>query len=69
MSKMTARMTTQKQVRNEFKAWALENGLSLRRIEGGGFCCDTRCAFVDYVDGLARNGEISNELAQRVTLD
>jgi len=29
---------------------------------------DTRCAFVDYVDMLARSGEISESLAQRVTL-
>lgn len=29
---------------------------------------DTRMAFVDYVDMLARNGAISEELAQQVTL-
>jgi hypothetical protein len=29
---------------------------------------DTRCAFVDFVDMLARNGDISESLAQRVTL-
>jgi len=29
---------------------------------------DTRCAFVDYVDMLARSGEITEELAERVTL-
>ncbi len=27
-----------------------------------------RCSFVDYVDGLARDGEISEALASRVTL-
>lgn len=29
---------------------------------------DTRCAFVDFVDSLARNGEISAALADRATL-
>ena len=29
---------------------------------------DTRMAFVDYVDQLARGGEISEALASRVTL-
>lgn len=28
----------------------------------------TRCAFVDYVDSLARDGTISEALAQRATL-
>lgn len=30
--------------------------------------CTTRCAFVDYVDSLARNGNISPKLAQNATL-
>jgi hypothetical protein len=29
---------------------------------------DIRCAFVDYVDHLARDGAITENLAQRVTL-
>ena len=29
---------------------------------------DIRCAFVDFVDGLAREGIITEGLAQRVTL-
>jgi len=29
---------------------------------------DTRCAFVDYVDALQRDGQISEKLAARVTL-
>jgi hypothetical protein len=29
---------------------------------------DVRCAFVDFVDGLARDGQISEALASRVTL-
>jgi hypothetical protein len=29
---------------------------------------DIRCAFVDYVDSLRKNGGISEKLARRVTL-
>ena len=29
---------------------------------------DIRCAFVDYVDSLQKNGDISEKLARRVTL-
>lgn len=29
---------------------------------------DTRCAFVDFIDQLHRNGKISEALAQRATL-
>lgn len=31
-------------------------------------CATVRCSFVDFVDSLARHGEISEKLAQRVTL-
>ncbi len=31
-------------------------------------CATVRCAFVDFVDYLARDGAISDALAQRVTL-
>lgn len=31
-------------------------------------CATVRCAFVDYVDSLARSGEISEALAGRVAL-
>lgn len=30
--------------------------------------CDVRVAFCDFVDMLARNGDISDSLAERVTL-
>ena len=30
--------------------------------------CDTRCAFVDYVDMMQKDGSISEELASTVTL-
>jgi hypothetical protein len=29
---------------------------------------DTRCAFVEFVDYLHRNGDISDQVAQKVTL-
>lgn len=32
------------------------------------YCADTRCAFVDFVDALHRDGQISEALAQRATL-
>lgn len=67
-------MTNQRQVRKAF--WEAHKGLpgiTPRRItnySGNGrmYNTDTRCAFVDYVDMLARSGEISEALAQRVTL-
>ena len=73
-------MTTQKQVRKAF--WdAVRNGefiamdmnVTPKRIpnySGNGKMhnTDTRCAFADFVDTLRRNCEISQELANRVTL-
>jgi hypothetical protein len=32
------------------------------------YCTDTRCAFVDFLDSLARSGQISETQAQRATL-
>lgn len=29
---------------------------------------DTRCAFVDFLDGLSKDGQVSQELAERATL-
>ena len=66
--------TTQKQVREAF--WSEHRGLpgiTPRRIKnysGNGTMhnTDTRCAFCDYVDMLSKGGDISQELAARVTL-
>ena len=63
--------TTQKQVRAAF--WDMAdsmNGCAITRVKlrGGDYTTDTRCAFVDFVDSLARDGHISEALAQRVTL-
>ena len=60
--------TTQKQVRAAFWEFAQENRLIRKPGGQNKQNTDTRCAFVDYVDSLARNGQISDELAQRVTL-
>ena len=32
------------------------------------YLTDTRCAFVDFIDNLHRNGHISDQLANRATL-
>ncbi len=67
-------MTTQKQVRAAFwRDHAAVPGISRRRItdySGKGLMhnTDTRCAFVDYVDYLASDGQITEALARRVTL-
>jgi uncharacterized cupin superfamily protein len=60
--------TTQEQVRRAF--WEQHPGASREMVKGFERCyvCDTRCAFVDFVDCLARNGDISEALAHRVTL-
>lgn len=58
--------TTQTQVRAAF--WAANPQL-LRRTGGkNAQTCDTRVAFVDWIEHLQRAGQISAALAQRVTL-
>ena len=67
-------ITTQSEVRRLF--WELREGQpgirkqKIRNHAGTGKMhnADTRCAFVEYVDGMARSGEISDALAGRVTL-
>ncbi len=63
--------TTQKQVRAAF--WEMADsmngdGITRRKFSDGSYSTDTRCAFVDFVDMLARDGQISEALAERVTL-
>jgi hypothetical protein len=63
--------TTQRQIRALF--WATFPDLSRKTIAdhagtGRMYTTDTRCAFVDYVEELRRDGEISDQLADRVTL-
>lgn len=66
------RITTQRQLRREFKE-SFPN-LPRRKIpnySGNGtmYPTDTRCAFVDWIDGLCKSGDISPALAERATLD
>jgi hypothetical protein len=63
---------TQRELRRAF--WKAHPNLPPHRIRdysGRGLmhCTDTRVAFVDWLDSLKRNGEVSPELAQRATLD
>jgi hypothetical protein len=69
-------MTNQKQIRAAF--WDAFPDLPRRRYRYSPnrsdktaelvFPIDTRCAFVDFVDNLQRNGDISESLANRATL-
>ena len=65
---MSYQYTTQKALRAAFKSMATESCLSLKRYSSGDYPCDTRCAFVDWIDGLQKDGVISAALAYRVTL-
>lgn len=66
-------LTTQKQVRNKF--WAMHpsfdhqaRAAGIRSKRQNHQCATVRCAFIEFVDGLQRNGDISEALANRVTL-
>ena len=69
-------MTNQKQIRAAF--WAAHPDAPRRRYRYSWnhndktaelvYPIDTRCAFVDFLDRLARDGEISQALADRATL-
>jgi hypothetical protein len=65
--------TTQKQIRAAF--WATFPHFAEQAREAGilskpqNFHCATvRCTFVDFLDGLHRDGMVSDELADRATL-
>lgn len=62
---------TAREVRRLF--WETFPELPRRRItdySGTGLmhCTDTRCAWVDFVDSLARDGQISQRLADSIEL-
>jgi hypothetical protein len=66
-------LTNQKQIRKSF--WAAYPELEETARKRGTLSkgqnsqnCDTRCAFVDFVDSLAKSGEISWKLANRASL-
>lgn len=65
--------TNQKQVRAAF--WEAfphfdeqARAAGIRSKSQNHHCATVRCSFVDFVDSLARDGQISEALAQRVTL-
>lgn len=66
-------ITTQKQIRAQF--WLDHPSFDHQAREAGirskpqnEHCATVRCAFVDYVDMLRREGQISEALANRATL-
>lgn len=70
-------MTTQKQIRAAF--WEAHPKADKRKYPAAydwnrpdnskkDFCTDTRCAFVDFLDYLHRDNQISEALANRATL-
>jgi hypothetical protein len=63
-------MTTQKQIRAAFWEMLESSPDYVPQFRRSQNACpaDTRMAFCDYVESLARNGEISEALAQRATL-
>ena len=68
---MSYRLTSAIAVRAEF--WREHPMLSRTKIpnysgKGTMYVTDTRCAFCDYVDMLSKDGSISQDLAQRITL-
>ena len=63
--------TNQKQIRAAF--WEQHPEADRRKITdhagtGKMHTTDTRCAFVDFLDSLHRDGQISDALANRATL-
>lgn len=66
-------ITNQKQLRAAFWAENPELEEKSRKLKVFGKSqnshpCDTRMAWVDFVDMMAKNGQISSKLAQRATL-
>ena len=37
-------------------------------LEQNDYCADIRCAFVEHIDHLSKNGEITEEQAYNITL-
>lgn len=68
---MKPRITTLKQLRKEF--WQTFPNVPKRKItnySGNGkmWPTDTRCTFVDWLDMLSKDGDITQDFAQRATL-
>ncbi len=71
---MNYRITNQRQLRREF--WQTFPNLSRnpfaqlspkRKLPGVDYPTDTRVAFVEWIDSMQKNGQISEALAQRAT--
>lgn len=67
-----AEITNQRELRKAF--WEQHPNLQRRKItnySGNGtmHVTDTRCAWCDWIDALSKDNIISQELAQRATLD
>lgn len=65
---MNTHMTTQAQVRMAFWERSEFSQKHNKRNAAGDYPTDIRCAFVEFVDSIARDGQITEALAQRVTL-
>ena len=68
---MNYRITNQREIRREF--WKTFPKLQRKKItnySGNGkmHVTDTRVTFCDWLDMLSKNGDISEELAERATL-
>lgn len=65
----TYTIATQKELRNcfwiDFPQFIPERRGNKKQKD---YCCDIRCAFVDYVDAMQKDGVISESLANRATL-
>jgi hypothetical protein len=63
-------ITTQREIRNAF--WTAHPGMKERDYRASyrqnDYSATVRCDFVAFVDSLARNGEITESLAAKVTL-
>ena len=60
-------ITNQKELRKAF--WEDNPQCARGRLRSGDYVADTRMAWVDWIDGLCRQRNISDALAQRATLD
>lgn len=68
---MKPRITNLKQLRKEF--WETFPNVPKKRItaysgHGKMWPTDTRCAFVDWLDMLSKNGEVTQAFAERAKL-
>jgi hypothetical protein len=66
-------MKTITEVRSNFWGMLKETNPTLAeqkrtRKRQNDYCTDIKCTFVDYVDNLQRDGQISTKLANRATL-